>query len=250
MADFMSDAVVIKADALERAVADIFVAAKCARDEAERIARYLVSANLTGHDSHGVIRTPRYVQWLQEGKVRAGQTLTIVRDAPTHVVVDGNYGFGQTIAPLAVDLGIARAREHGLSVVGLRNSGHVGRVGDWGERAAADGLVSLHFVNVAGGELVAPFGGTSRRLSTDPVTLYGPIAGTHVRDAAQGAGALRAFGEHKGSGLAFMCELLAGCLTGAATSGPIPGGKRTRIANAMLSIYIDPGTFGAAHFAD
>ncbi|HKM61804.1 MAG TPA: malate/lactate/ureidoglycolate dehydrogenase [Acidisphaera sp.] len=302
MADFMSDAVVIKADALERAVADIFVAAKCARDEAERIARCLVSANLTGHDSHGVIRTPRYVQWLQEGKVRAGQTLTIVRDAPTHVVVDGNYGFGQTIAPLAVDLGIARAREHGLSVVGLRNSGHVGRVGDWGERAAADGLVSLHFVNVAGGELVAPFGGTSRRfstnpicitvplpegplvldfatslvaegkvlvasnggkpvppgsliepdgrLSTDPVTLYGPIAGTHVRDAAQGAGALRAFGEHKGSGLAFMCELLAGCLTGAATSGPIPGGKRTRIANAMLSIYIDPGTFGAAHFAD
>src|SRR5208283_1477366 len=187
MADFMSDAVVIKADALERAVADIFVAAKCARDEAERIARCLVSANLTGHDSHGVIRTPRYVQWLQEGKVRAGQTLTIVRDAPTHVVVDGNYGFGQTIAPLAVDLGIARAREHGLSVVGLRNSGHVGRVGDWGERAAADGLVSLHFVNVAGGELVAPFGGTSRRFSTNPICITVPAgrtSGAGFRDLA------------------------------------------------------------------
>jgi hydroxycarboxylate dehydrogenase B len=298
----MADAVIVPAGALERAIGDIFIAASCTREEAERIARYLVSANLTGHDSHGVIRTPRYVQWLREGKVRAGQSLTIVRDTPTHVVVDGNYGFGQTIAPLAVDLGIARAREHGLSVVGLRNSGHIGRVGDWGERATAAGLVSLHFVNVAGGELVAPFGGTSRRFSTNPIcitvplpegplvldfatslvaegkvlvasnggkpvpagsliepdgklstnpeTLYGPIAGTHVRDSAQGEGALRTFGEHKGSGLAFMCEVLAGCLTGGATSGPIPGGKRGRIANGMLSIYLDPGSFGAAHFAD
>ena len=96
------------------------------------------------------------------------------------------------------------------------------------------------------GSLIEPDG----TLSSDPVTLYGPIEGTHVRDAAQGAGALRTFGEHKGSGLAFMCEILAGCLTGGGTSGPIPGGKRTRIANGMLSIYLDPGSFGAEHFAD
>ena len=302
MSDVMTEAVTIRPDVLERVVAEIFIAAGCNRDEAERIGHYLVSANLTGHDSHGVIRTPRYVQWLKEGKVRAGQTLTVVSETPTHAVVDGNYGFGQTIAPLAVDMGIAKAREHGIAVIGLRNSGHVGRVGDWGERAAAAGMVSLHLVNVASGELVAPFGGTSRRFSTNPIcitvplpegrlvldfatslvaegkvlvasnggkpvppgsliepdgtlstnpeTLYGPIAGTHVRDPANGAGALRAFGEHKGSGLAFMCELLAGCLTGGATSGPIAGGRRGQIANAMLSIYLDPGSFGAARFAD
>ena len=59
---------------------------------------------------------------------------------------------------------------------------------------------------------------------------------------------LRAFGMHKGSGLAFMCEILAGVLTGGDTSGPMPGGKRARISNGMLSIYLDPAHFGARGF--
>ena len=290
----------VPVDLLRGFMADIYTAAGCERAEADRVAHHLLSANLTGHDSHGVIRTPRYVQWLQEGKVKAGQQLTIVHDTPTHAIVDGNYGLGQTIGPLAVDFGIAKANQHGLAVIGLRNSGHIGRIGDWGERAAAAGLISLHFVNVQQGELVAPYAGVDRRFSTNPVciavptaegpiildfatsmvaegkvlvasnggkpvphgaliepdgrltadprTLYGPIEGTPVRDSAQGTGALRAFGEHKGSGLAFMCEILAGCLTGGGTSGPLPGGKRSRIANGMLSIYLSPGSFGAAHF--
>jgi hydroxycarboxylate dehydrogenase B len=291
----------VPVEPLKSFIADIFTKAGCERAEGEGIAHHLIAANLAGHDSHGVIRTPRYVQWLQEGKVRAGQTLTVLHETPTHAIVDGNGGFGQTIGPLAVDLGIRKAREAGLAVVGLRNSGHLGRIGDWGERAAEAQLLSLHFVNVAGGELVAPFGGVDRRFSTNPIcigvplpegplildfatslvaegkvlvasnggkpvphgaliepdgtlssdprTLYGPIEGTHVRDSALGEGALRAFGEHKGSGLAFMCEILGGCLTGGATSGPIPGGKRTRITNGMLSIYLSPASFGAANFA-
>jgi uncharacterized oxidoreductase len=291
----------VPADVLEGFVADIFTKAGCGRDEGARIAHHLLSANLTGHDSHGVIRTPRYVLWLQEGKVLAGQSITVVHETPTQALVDGNWGFGQTVGPQAVDLGIAKAKAAGLSVVGLRHAGHIGRIGDWGERAAAAGLISIHFVNVMGGELVAPYGGVDRRFSTNPICiacptaegpmvldfatsmvaegkvlvasnggkkvphgaligpdgtlsddprmLYGEIAGTHVRDSANGPGALRAFGEHKGSGLAFMCEILAGCLTEGGTSGPIPGGKRGRIANGMLSIYLSPGGFGAAHFA-
>ena len=295
------DTTTVPVDLLRGFITDIYAAAGCEREEAERVAHHLLSANLTGHDSHGVIRTPRYVQWLQEGKVKAGQQLTILHDTPTHAIVDGNFGLGQTIGPLAVDFGIAKARQHGLAVIGLRNAGHIGRIGDWGERAAAAGLISIHFVNVWQGELVAPYGGVDRRFSTNPIcigvpaadgpiildfatslvaegkvlvasnggkkvphgaliepdgtltadprTLYGPIEGTHVRDSTRGTGALRAFGEHKGSGLAFMCEILAGCLTGGGTSGPLPGGKRTRIANGMLSIYLSPGSFGAEHFA-
>jgi uncharacterized oxidoreductase len=292
----------VSADMLRRFVGDIFAAAGCQRDEADRIAQYLVSANLAGHDSHGVIRVPRYVLWLKEGKVFAGKSITVVTDGPTHAVVDGNFGFGQTIAPQAVDLGITKAKANGLSVIGLRGAGHVGRVGDWAERAAAAGLISIHFVNVYRGELVAPFGGVDRRfstnpfcvgipsdgdrpmllldfatslvaegkvlvasnggkpvpegslifpdgrLTTDPVALYGPLEGG-VRDSANGEGALRSFGEHKGSGLAFMCEILAGVLTGGGTSGPIPGGRRGQISNGMLSIYLDPGHFGARSFA-
>ena len=296
------ETVTVPEDTLRGFVADIFTAAGCDRGEATQIGFHLVSANLTGHDSHGVIRVPRYALWLKDGFVRAGQTLTIDRENEMSAVVDGNHGFGQTIGPLAVDLGIRKAKAAGISVIALRQSGHIGRIGDWGERAGRAGLVSIHFVNVAGGELVAPFGGVSRRfstnpfcigipspdgaapllldfatslvaegkalvasnggkklpegalieadgrLTTDPVALYGPIEGHHVRDSSRGSGALRAFGEHKGSGLAFMCELLAGCLTGGATSGPVPGGKRSRISNGMLSIYLDPANFGAQDF--
>jgi uncharacterized oxidoreductase len=97
---------------------------------------------------------------------------------------------------------------------------------------------------VPDGSLVNPDGS----YSTDPQTLYGPLVPGGPRDAAQGEGALVAFGLHKGSGLAFMCEILAGVLTGGETSGPVPGGKRSRISNGMLSIYLDPAHFGAREF--
>ena len=269
----------VRVPTLRAFVTDIFARAGTSREEADRIAHHLIGANLAGHDSHGVIRVPRYVLWLENGSLVAGRSLEVVVESPAHAVVDGGFGFGQTIGPLAVDMGIAKAKQSGMAVIALRNSGHIGRIGDWAERAAAAGLVSIHFVNVAMGELVAPFGGVDRRfstnpfcvgapqpgadplildfatstvaegkvlvasnggkplpagalidpdgsLSTDPQSLYGPITpGDSTRDSAQGAGALRAFGDHKGSGIAFMCEILAGCLTGGPTSGPIPGGQ-------------------------
>jgi uncharacterized oxidoreductase len=294
---------IVAADTLQRFVTDIFVAAGTDAAEGSRIARHLMGANLTGHDSHGVIRVPRYVQNLQDGDVLAGRTITIAVEGPTHAVVDGNFGFGQTIGPLAVDVGIAKARAAGLSVIALRNAGHIGRIGGWGEQAAEAGLISIHFVNVSQGQLVAPFGGVDRRFSTnplcicipgaageapllldfatsivaegkvlvasnggkpipadaliapdgamsgDPATLYGPLTPGGPRSAGNGPGSIRAFGDHKGSGIAFMCEILAGVLTGGGTSGPLhPGTTRRRITNGMLSIYLDPGHFGTRNF--
>ena len=293
----------IPADTLDRFITRIFVAAGCSGTEAACVTGHLLSANLAGHDSHGVIRVPRYVQWLHEGKVRAGQSVTVLAESANHAVLDGNLGFGQTIGEQAVDLGITKARAAGIAVITLRTSGHIGRIGDWAERAAAQGLVSIHFVNVGLGEVVAPFGAVDRRFGTnplcigvpqpdgppllldfatsmvaegkvlvasnggkaipanaligpdgqpsgDPRVLYGPIENTTVRDPGNGAGALRAFGDHKGSGIAFMCEILAGCFAGSATAGPLPDAKRGGIVNGMLSIYLDPQHFGAAGFAN
>lgn len=293
---------IVPVDVLTRFVADIFRAATVSSGEADRVAHHLVSANLTGHDSHGVIRTPRYVEYVRDERVFRDVTIKVVAETATHAVVDGLYGFGQTVGPQAVDLGIAKAKAAGMCVVALRKSGHIGRIGDWGERAADAGLVSIHFVNVENGELVAPFGGVDRRFSTnpfcvcapgvaggphllldfatslvaegkvlvasrggkklpagalitpagelsvDPATLYGPLTEGGPRDPKNGEGAIRAFGEHKGSGLAFMCDILAGVLTGGGTSGPVPGGKRGQISNGMLSIYLDPAHFGAQGF--
>jgi hydroxycarboxylate dehydrogenase B len=281
--------VTIGAEPLRELVCDIFAKAGCSRAESERIGKYLVSANLTGHDSHGVTRVPRYLQWKKDGTVVADRTVKIVTETPVLAVVDGLHGFGQTVAPQAVDIGIAKCRTMGLSMVGLRNAGHVGRIGDWAEMAAAVGLVSVHFVNASGSVLVAPFGGTERRLSTapfavgiprdgaapvildfatsivaegkvlvasqggkklpegaliapdgrtgsDPHMLYGDYTPTGRRDTSKGTSAIRAFGEHKGSGLALICELLGGSLTGMSATG---GGRR--FGNGMLSFYVNPG---------
>ncbi len=277
----------IGAEALERYVRDVFVGEGCGPDEAGLIGRYLVGANLTGHDSHGVIRVPRYVDWLRDGTVLAGRTPELVTDGGAFALIDAHYGFGQSAGPMALAEGVARARRHGVSVVALRHAGHLGRIGEWAEQAAAAGLVSIHFVNVSGSLLVAPFGAVDRRFSTAPFAAGVPVtdgppvildfatslvAEGKVLVAAKGGkpvpegsliepdgrlsrdpdtlysgrGALRAFGEHKGSGLAMMCELLAGALTGSGCAGPPP----RRFCNGMLSVYLAPDICGSdASFA-
>lgn len=279
--------VTISADNLRHFVTDIFERTDCSQAESGRIADNLVEANLTGHDSHGVVRVPRYVEWLGHGVQLADQELVTLVDEGTLVLVDGQYGMGQTVGPLAVELGIGRAQENGLAIVALRKAGHLGRIGAFAEQAAAAGLVSIHIVNVASSQLVAPFGSRARRMGTnplafgvprpddppiihdfatsivaegkamvalqggpavpdnalvgpdgitgDPSVLYDQTEGKRPNPSA-GVGALRAMGEHKGSGLSVMCELLAGALTGTGTAGP----GQIRFANGMLSVYLDP----------
>jgi uncharacterized oxidoreductase len=286
---------VVKADELFARVRAIFAAAGCATEEAERIAGHLVDANLTGHDSHGVVRVPIYIDWMRSGYVFAGRTVEVVSDGGCFAVLDGRRGFGQTVANQAVDLGIQRAREHGTCVVAMRNAGHIGRVGAFAETAVRAGLVSIHFVNVAGSALVAPFGGVERRFSTapfavgvplpgrpvvldfatslvaegkvqvasyggkplppgalispdgelsgDPRVLYGDYGEAELRRASNGTGAIRAFGEHKGSGLALVCELLAGALSGGGGAGPSSEEGRG-LSNGMLSVYVSPAHLG------
>ncbi len=163
-------------DPLKRLTSAIFAAAGCQQPEADRIGHYLVEANLAGHDSHGVIRIPSYVEWLRAGKVLPNQTLKVVFENDVIAVVDGQFGFGQSIGEQAMQLGIDKAAQHGVAVVALRNSGHLGQIGAWALMAARAGKLSLHFVNTSGaGILVAPTGGISRRLSANPVAAGVPV---------------------------------------------------------------------------
>lgn len=162
---------------LKDLLARIFAAAGGSGEEARVIAVNLVNANLAGHDSHGVVRTQRYCQWVADGKVHFGRAPSTVIDAPTFALIDGNRGFGQTVGIEAVRIGVEKAREHGLSMIGLRNVGHLGRIGEWAERAMAEGLVSIHFVNAHQSMLVAPFGSRDRRMSTNPVCIGVPCDG-------------------------------------------------------------------------
>jgi hydroxycarboxylate dehydrogenase B len=264
-------------------VATVMQGAGCAPGEARTVATRLVSSNLAGHDSHGVLRVPKYLDWVADGTLRPNQHASTVFDAGAVIIVEGHQGFGQVIGEEAGRLGIARAKQTGISLVGLRNSGHLGRVGDWGGMAADAGQVSLHFLNTSGAMRVAPHGGADRRLSTNPLTVGVPRAnGEHVildmtsSMVAEGklmvamnkgesvpegwiidkdgkpttnpkdfydGGALLTVGAHKGSGLSVIIDLLSGALTGGRSSDP----EDPILRNNMLSIYIDPGFYDKTH---
>ena len=168
----------IEAGALTRVVAAIFAASGSDAAEADALADHLVEANLVGHESHGVIRVAKYMDWQRRGLVRANRRARIAEERGAILTVDGDLGYGQIIAKEAMALGIERARRQGLAVIAIRNTGHLGRIGAWPEQCAAAGMVSLHFVNTSGfGILVAPHGGSDRRLSANPIAAGAPVAG-------------------------------------------------------------------------
>ena len=166
-----------QASRLVEFVTRVMEAGGSAREEAATIARRLVDANLVGHESHGVIRVGKYLEWVRLGWLRPNQKPTLVVDTDALAIVDGNRGFGQVVGEYAATLGISKAARSGIAMVGLRNCGHLGRVGDWADMAAAEGQVSLHFLNTSGAQRVAPFGGSDRRLSTNPICVGVPIDG-------------------------------------------------------------------------
>jgi Malate/L-lactate dehydrogenases len=260
-------------------VAAIMRGIGCSEAEAHAVATRLVDANCAGHESHGVIRVPKYLEWVRDGTLHPNASPTLVMDTATLAIIDGNRGFGQVVGEYATRIGIEKAASTGIAMIGLRNCGHLGRVGDWAEMAAAAGQVSLHFLNTSGAQRVAPFGGSDRRLSTNPISIGVPLDGADpvildvtTSTVAEGklmvalnkdervpegwiidragapttdpkafydGGALLTIGAHKGSGLSIVTDLLAGALTTGRSSDP----QDTVLRNNMLSIYIAPAVY-------
>jgi uncharacterized oxidoreductase len=153
---------------LERLTRDIFTARRVPADDAAWIASLLVRANLRGHDSHGVIRVPQYVASLERGTLNPTPSMKLVVDTPTIAILDGDGGFGQVVARRGVALTLERVRAHGLAAVALRGANHIGRLADYAEMLAQQGVIGLLWANARGGLNVAPWGGAARRLGTNP----------------------------------------------------------------------------------
>lgn len=273
-------------DALHALTRAVCVAGGSAPREAELVADNLVEANLAGHDSHGVGLLPLYVKSVQHRSLVTNRHAEVALDRGPILVVEGGRGYGQVIGFETMQLGMARAAEHGVALVAIRNSFHLGRIGHWAEQCASEGFASIHFVNgVDHAPLQAPFGGRDARVSTNPFCAGVPgedgapvvldIATSKIalgkarvaansgvpvpdeclldpeghvsRDGAvmfrEPRGVMLGMGEHKGSGLAVMCELLAGALTGGLTNQPEHPQAGGTINN-MLSVLIAPAALG------
>ena len=168
----------LDASFLRTQVAGILVAAGSTPAEADQVAANLVLANLSGHDSHGVGMLPRYIDAIAEGGLSPNASLKINVDIGTMMALDGQHGFGQIVGVQAMELGIARAKQHGSCIFTLSSAHHLGRIGHFAEMATAQGLVALHFVNVLSRPVVAPWGGGDGRFGTNPCCIGVPLAGS------------------------------------------------------------------------
>lgn len=244
----------VAADELTRLATGILTATGMRPDDAAGMARIVVAADLAGHESCGLRQLPGYVEAVREGVVDPAGRPAVDHDRGALLRVDGGRAFGHVAYRFVTALVVERARRHGICGVAVRRTHYLGRVADFCDLAARDGILTLFLLNCAGGnQVVAPHGGLEPRLATNPLAAgvpraTGPAAGgphlvldmaTSVvalgalaehRDRGlpdpQGwmtsAGALRPAGGAKGFGLALLAEALAGALSGAGTVGPDP----------------------------
>jgi LDH2 family malate/lactate/ureidoglycolate dehydrogenase len=229
-------------------------------DDADLLADTLVTAELWGHASHGMLRLPWYVARLRSGATERATRVTTARDQGAVVVLDGGHGIGQVVTARAVEVGVERARKTGVSGVAVRNSGHFGTAAYFTRRAAEAGCVALLATNAS--PAMAAWGGRHKTIGTNPWSIAAP-AGRHgvvVMDLANTAvargkvylaaergqvlpdgwaaaadgtpttdpaaaleGLILPMAGPKGYVIAFMMDVLAGVLTGSAFGDGVAG---------------------------
>ena len=162
-------------------VTSIFVAVGVPAESSRTVAKSLVGANLCGHDSHGVLRIPQYIDFIKSGAYQPTAELNVESEQGAVVTVDGGWGLGQVQSHRLLDLIIPQARQFGLASGAGRNFGHIGRLGEYAERVAGEGMILMATVNNCGaGQRVAPPGGTEPRLGTNPLCLGVPTGNQPV----------------------------------------------------------------------
>lgn len=250
----------VHAEALTRFGTAVLESLGVPTEDAHLLADSLVVAELWGHSSHGMLRLPWYVERLRSGVMTAVTKPEIVMDGGAVTVMDGHHGIGQILSAKAVELGIHRARQHGISAVGVRNSNHFGTAAYFTRMAAKEGCVAMFATNAS--PAMAPWGGKAKRIGTNPWSIAAPAGsrGVAVMDIANTAvargkiylaaergveipntwaadedgvpttdareaihGLILPMAGHKGYVISFMMDVLAGVLTGSHFGSNVAG---------------------------
>jgi LDH2 family malate/lactate/ureidoglycolate dehydrogenase len=252
-------------------------------DDAALVADSLVQADLWGHQSHGVLRLPWYVARLRTGAMTARTDPAVLSDTGPLVLLDGRDGVGQVLADRARAVAVDRARQHGVGVVGVRNSNHFGTAMWFTRRAARDGCVAVLTTNAS--PAMAPWGGREKVIGTNPWSIAAPGPGGRVialdlantavargkiylaknrgepipetwaltrdgaptTDPAEGVlGVILPMAGHKGYAIAFLIDVLSGALTGSGVGTEVHGPyePEPRSRCGHLFLALDPAAFG------
>jgi LDH2 family malate/lactate/ureidoglycolate dehydrogenase len=165
----------LKGEQLEKIAFHLFCAVGAPEEHSRIVAKHLAENNLTGHDSHGFIRVIQYIRQIKEGLIIPAAKPEIVSESAAVAQVDGHYGFGQVAAKFATELAMDKAKKQGVSCVAVRHLGHLGRLGAYAEMAAGAGCAAILYCSVGGHAISqAPFGGSKRKLATNPIAMAFP----------------------------------------------------------------------------
>ena len=165
----------VAADRLRAIAHELLVAAGAPVEEAAIVARHCIAANLAGHDSHGIIMIPTYIERVGVGHIVPGAPWTITQESPATTVIDGHWGFGYVVTEKAMRLTIDKARTHNVAAATVFRQGHIGRLASYPLMAVEAGMIGL--ITADSGRSpkgVAPFGGREARLGTNPICIAVP----------------------------------------------------------------------------
>lgn len=166
---------IVQADRLTKIGAALLRAAGASKDEADAVAVGCINANLAGHDSHGIIAIPTYIDRIKVGHIVPGEKWTIVQESPATTVIDGHWGFGFYVNAKAMELTIEKAKKTNVAACTVFRQSHVGRLAAYPLMAARAGMIGIATADSGRStKVVAPFGGREARLGTNPISIAVP----------------------------------------------------------------------------
>ena len=239
----------VNSEKLTDLITKIFMGNGLSQENAAIIAKGLVSANLDGRASHGVLRTATYVERIQKGGANMTPNIHLISESDTTALIDGDNALGMLVAHKAALLTREKAEKSGIACVVAKNSNHYGAAAAWTDMIAGDDMIAFSCCNTA--PLMAPPGGKDVALGTNPLCVSVPTASygyvcldiatsmvaqgklfdyrlKHLRlpdgwavdsegqptNDPEAAMFLVPFAAHKGYGIAVMVEIMSALLAG------------------------------------
>lgn len=168
----MAGDIIIMRDQAQKFSQAVFEAMDLPPDEAAKVADGLVWANMRGIDSHGLIRLASYVRRLDKEEVNPRPKMSVVKDLPGAMIVEGDHGHGQVTLTWAMEQAIEKAKSAAIGWVLVRQSKHAGAVGYYTRMAAEAGMAGLYMG--ASQPNMEYFGSKVEGVATNPMAISVP----------------------------------------------------------------------------
>jgi L-lactate dehydrogenase len=165
---------------LQRFAAALLGKAGLARERAAVVAETLLEADLLGFATHGLVRLPGNIKWLERGETRREGDPIVITDRGQNVVWDANFLPGPWVVRQGLDLLLARAVDGGTATMIIRRAQHIACLAAYLRRATDAGMILLLMVSTPGERLVVPFGGIDPVFSTNPIAAGLPTSGDPI----------------------------------------------------------------------